>query len=99
MIPEVVERRWYHFIFRHRSTILKALLLLRGGPRIGIITIAWYVEDAAIGKELKRAHAREMSSDTAVVVPERGYTCSAELNVPTSLLIRTAGFRGGGAVQ
>lgn len=58
MIPEVVERRWYHFLFRHRTTFLKALLLLRGGPRIVIITTPWYVNDASQGEEFEcRAEA------------------------------------------
>jgi hypothetical protein len=42
MVPEIVERRWYHFLFRHRTTLLKGLLLLRGGPQIMIITTPWY---------------------------------------------------------
>lgn len=46
MIPEIVERRWYHFLFRHRTTLLKGLLLLRGGPRIAVISTPWYVNDA-----------------------------------------------------
>jgi amino acid transporter len=44
MIPELVEKRWYHFIFRHRVTLLKGLLLLRGGRQILIITTPWYLE-------------------------------------------------------
>ena len=43
MLPEVVERRWYHFIFRHRNTVLKGLLLLKGGPQIMIVTTPWYL--------------------------------------------------------
>jgi hypothetical protein len=43
MLPEIVERRWYHFIFRHRTTLLKALLLLHGGPRIVIVSMPWYL--------------------------------------------------------
>jgi hypothetical protein len=45
-VPEIVERRWYNFFFRHRTTLLKGLLLLRGGPRIVIITTPWYPRDA-----------------------------------------------------
>lgn len=45
MIPELVERKWWHFLFRHRATWLKALLLLRGGPRIVLITTPWYFDD------------------------------------------------------
>jgi hypothetical protein len=46
MIPEMVERRWWQFFFRHRATLLKALLLLHGGPRIALITTPWYAEEA-----------------------------------------------------
>jgi hypothetical protein len=48
MLPEIVERRWYHFIFRHRTTLLKALLLLRGGPRIAIVSTPWYLHDETL---------------------------------------------------
>jgi hypothetical protein len=43
MVPEVVERRWYQFIFRHRTTLLKGLLLLRGGRQILVVSAPWYV--------------------------------------------------------
>jgi hypothetical protein len=43
VIPEVVERRWYHFLFPHRTTLLRDLLLLRCGPEIMIITAPWFV--------------------------------------------------------
>lgn len=46
MVPETVERRWYNFLFRHRTTLLKGLLLLRGGPRVVVITTPWYPWDA-----------------------------------------------------
>src|SRR5581483_1356682 len=46
LVPELVEKRWYHFLFRHRATLLKGLLILRGGPQIVIITVPWYVSDA-----------------------------------------------------
>jgi len=46
IVPELVEKRWYHFVFRHRATLLKGLLLLRGGPQVLIISVPWYVRDA-----------------------------------------------------
>jgi amino acid transporter len=46
LVPELVEKRWYHFLFRHRATLLKGLLILRGGPQFVIITAPWYVDDA-----------------------------------------------------
>jgi len=67
MLPEMVERRWYHFLFRHRSTFLKALLLLRGGPRIALITTPWYVSDARVEKEIE-SRAAESDTETKPVV-------------------------------
>lgn len=46
LVPELIERRWYHFLLRsHRSTFLKGLLLLRGGPQIVVINTPWYFRD------------------------------------------------------
>jgi hypothetical protein len=42
IVPELVERRWFHFLIPHRATLLKALLLLRGGPQILIVNTPWY---------------------------------------------------------
>jgi amino acid transporter len=42
MIPELVQKRWYHFLFPHRTTLLKSLLLLKGGPQNVIVTTPWY---------------------------------------------------------
>jgi hypothetical protein len=45
LVPELVERRWYHVLLHsHTATLLKALLLLRGGPQIAIINTPWYVD-------------------------------------------------------
>jgi amino acid transporter len=46
IVPELVEARWYHFVLHnHRSTLLKGLLLLRGGPRVVVINAPWYLKD------------------------------------------------------
>ena len=50
LVPELVERRWYHLFFPHRTTVLKALLLLRGGPQIVIISAPWYSRKAINSK-------------------------------------------------
>jgi amino acid transporter len=42
IIPELVERRWYHFLLHRRTTLLKRLLLMNGGPQIVIISQPWY---------------------------------------------------------
>jgi hypothetical protein len=46
VVPELVNRRWYQMLLRsHRATLLKGLLLLRGGPRVIVINAPWYLED------------------------------------------------------
>jgi amino acid transporter len=42
LIPELVQRRWYHFLFSHRASRLKAKLLLEGGPHISVMSTPWY---------------------------------------------------------
>jgi hypothetical protein len=42
IIPELVHRRWYHFLLRRRATLLKSLLLLHGGRQIVIVNTPWY---------------------------------------------------------
>src|SRR5437870_2702078 len=43
LIPELVERRWYHyFLHNQRGEWLKALLLLKGDQRIIVINVLWY---------------------------------------------------------
>jgi amino acid transporter len=44
LIPELVERRWYHHLLHNkRASVLKALLLLRGNQRIIVINVPWYL--------------------------------------------------------
>ena len=44
LIPELVQRRWYHHILHNkRASVLKALLLLRGNQRIIVINVPWYL--------------------------------------------------------
>lgn len=46
VVPELVQRRWYHlFLHSHRATLLKALLFWRGGPRVIVINAPWYLRD------------------------------------------------------
>ena len=45
VIPELVERHWYHHLFHNkRASVLKALLLLRGNQRIVVINVPWYLD-------------------------------------------------------
>jgi amino acid transporter len=46
LVAELVERRWYHMLLHnHRATLLKSLLLMRGGPQIVVINTPWYLTD------------------------------------------------------
>ena len=46
IIPELVEKHWYHsFLHNRRATWLKAALLMKGNRRIVIIDVPWYVDD------------------------------------------------------
>jgi amino acid transporter len=45
LIPELVERHWYHHLFHNkRASVLKALLLVRGNQRIVVINVPWYLD-------------------------------------------------------
>ena len=45
LIPELVERHWYHHVLHNkRAEVLKALLLLHGNQRIIVISVPWYLE-------------------------------------------------------
>jgi hypothetical protein len=58
IVPELVERRWYHALLHsHTSTLLKALLVQRGGPQVLVVSAPWY-----IGRpDRRRAGRRETS--------------------------------------
>jgi amino acid transporter len=45
LIPELVERHWYHHLLHNkRAALLKAVLLLKGNQRIIVINVPWYLE-------------------------------------------------------
>ncbi len=46
IIPELVEKHWYHtFLHNQRATWLKAALLIKGNRRIVTINVPWYLDD------------------------------------------------------
>jgi amino acid transporter len=46
IVPELVERRWYHTILQsHMASMIKAMLLFRGGPRVVVVSAPWYEKD------------------------------------------------------
>jgi hypothetical protein len=45
ILPEMVERHWYHyFLHNQRAEVLKAWLLLKGNKRIVLINVPWYLK-------------------------------------------------------
>ncbi|WP_437568862.1 hypothetical protein WME98_13645 [Sorangium sp. So ce296] len=47
VVPEVVESHWYHYLLHnHTASILKWLLLFRGGKGIVIVNTPFYLYDA-----------------------------------------------------
>jgi amino acid transporter len=47
IVPELAERRWYHSLMRtHVASVLRAMLLVRGGPDIVIVSAPWFEHDA-----------------------------------------------------
>ncbi|HEX3865486.1 MAG TPA: APC family permease [Gemmatimonadaceae bacterium] len=52
VVPELVDRRWYHTLLRSQtSTLLKGILLWRGGPQVIVINSPWYLRtnEAEVG--------------------------------------------------
>jgi amino acid transporter len=46
IVPDLVVRRWYHtFLHNNRGTVLRALLRLRGGPRVVVVNTPFYLAD------------------------------------------------------
>jgi hypothetical protein len=44
LIPELVERHWYHyFLHNQRAEWLRALLLAKGNQRIIVVNVPWHI--------------------------------------------------------
>lgn len=44
IVPELVAAKWWEYLLHnHRSTVLKALLLVKGNRRIVVINVPWYL--------------------------------------------------------
>ena len=45
IVPELVERHWYHYpLHNQRAELLKALLLVKGSRNIVLINVPWHIE-------------------------------------------------------
>ena len=45
IVPELVEKHWYHYpLHNQRAELLKALILLHGSQRIVLINVPWYIQ-------------------------------------------------------
>jgi amino acid transporter len=44
IVPELVERHWYHYpLHNQRAELLKAFLLVKSSPNIVLINVPWYI--------------------------------------------------------
>ena len=45
IVPELVERHWYHYLLHNqRAELLKALLLVKGSRNIVLINVPWHIK-------------------------------------------------------
>ena len=45
VLPELVERHWYHYLLHNqRAAVLKGWLLVRGSSRIVVVNVPWYLD-------------------------------------------------------
>jgi amino acid transporter len=59
VIPELVEPRWYHHLLHnHSASVLRTLLIFRGGPQIVVISAPWYLSDWRPEQERLRRSSR-----------------------------------------
>jgi len=46
LVPHLIESRWfYRLLHNNRSTVLKALLLIKGNQRTAVVDIPWHLHD------------------------------------------------------
>jgi hypothetical protein len=46
VVPELVQRRWYHYLFQsHGATMLRLVLLYRCGPSVAVIETPWFLRE------------------------------------------------------
>jgi amino acid transporter len=61
IVPELVEARWYHYLLHnHTASVIKALLLFRGGPQVLIVNTPWHLSEWI--PERRRLHRLRASS-------------------------------------
>jgi hypothetical protein len=63
VVPELIDKRWYHaWLHDHHAALIKTLLLLRGGPQIVVIAVPFYVANwLPERRELRQPEPREPS--------------------------------------
>lgn len=54
IVPDLVVKHWYHAILHNnRGTLLRGLLRLRGGSRVVVVSVPFYVEDSSSEPETR----------------------------------------------
>jgi hypothetical protein len=62
IVAELVEPRWYHFFLHtHTASVLRSLLLVRGGPQIVLIEAPWYLRDWIPERQRLQGRARRIA--------------------------------------
>jgi hypothetical protein len=53
LVPQLVERRWYQLVLHgHRASLMKAMLLFRGGPGVVVINSPWHLGEEEHGESM-----------------------------------------------
>ena len=61
LIPELVEPKWYHYLLHNQvATLLKGMLLIRGGRRVVVINVPWYLQEE-VSKEVLAGSSNQQS--------------------------------------
>ena len=73
IVPELVERRWYHYLLHsHTATALKLQLLFSGGPQVVVVNAPWYLRDRrSRARHAAPARVRRPRGTTEVGTPVR----------------------------
>lgn len=84
VVPELVEHRWYHVLLHSpHDPLLAGLLLIRGGPRVIVISTPWYLRDDRHGRGTGLDEWRGLDRERAAAKTEagvRGYPPHRPLN-------------------
>jgi amino acid transporter len=63
VVPDLVERRWYHSVLHgHVAREMEIMLLLRGGPRVVVVAAPWHTTEKADWSRARKRRSRARRS-------------------------------------